>query len=84
MRHLLIENLPGKLIGLLKNHPPILGIGIVSEIRAFVDKTLTRRIHHDSPGVRMFLKTVPNLMITELGGIVVPANRMTARPVTIG
>ena len=41
--HLLVEDLPGELAGLLQDHAAVLGIGVVAEVGALVDEALAGR-----------------------------------------
>ena len=79
-----IEHLPGELVGLVQDFPAVFRIGVVPEIRAFVDEALAVGVDHDAPGIGMLLKIVADGEIPEFRRIVVPAHRMATRPVAVG
>src|SRR3981081_4175392 len=81
MLHLLVGNIPGELARLLENDAAVFGIGVISEIGAFVDEALAGGVDHDGERIGVLLELVADRKIAELGRVHLPADRMAARPV---
>src|ERR1700677_4219286 len=83
MRNFLIEYLPRKLIGLLKDHTSIFRISIVAKVCPLIDKAPPARIDHNSKWITMLLKTIADREIAELRRVAIPSDGMASRPVTV-
>src|SRR6516165_688918 len=83
MHGLLVEDLPSELVRLLEDQAAVFSIGVVAEIGPLVAEAHAVGIDHDSKRIAVLLEIVADCEITELGGIVVPADRMAARPVAV-
>src|SRR5690606_22904149 len=81
---LVVENLPGHLVGLVQDDAAVLGVGVVAEVGAFVDESLAVGIDHDAPRVAVLLEIVADREVAEFGSVEVPADRVAARPVAVG
>src|ERR1700716_2663035 len=79
--HLLVEDLPGELAGLLQHYATVLGIGVVAEIGAFIDEALAGGVDQNGKRVGVLLKLVTDREITKLGRVHLPLHRMAAGPV---
>ena len=84
MLHLLIEDLPCELSGLLQHDAPVFGIRIVAEVGPFVDEALAGGIDENSERVGVFLKLVADREVTELRRVHLPLHRVAAGPVAAG
>src|SRR5262245_14432893 len=84
MLHLLVEDLPGELAGLLQHHAAVFGVGVVAEVGAFVDEALAGGVDEDRERVGMFLKLVADREIAKLGRVHLPLHGVTAGPVAAG
>src|SRR5262249_30071767 len=82
--HLLVENLPGELAGLLEHDAAVFRVGVVAEVRALVDEALAGRIDQDGERVGMLLELVADREVAEFRRIAFPLDRMAARPVAGG
>src|SRR4029079_7119822 len=80
--NLLVEDLPGELTGLHEDDAAVFRIGVIAEVRAFVDEALPMGIDHDAPRVGVLLEVVADRKVTELGRIAVPAYGVAAGPVS--
>ena len=80
----LIENLKSGPLGLLENVSTIFGVGIVSEIGSFINKTFALDIHDDAERIGVFLVGLSYREVTEGRGVQVPRDGVTAAPVAIG
>jgi hypothetical protein len=72
MRDLAVENVPCIASRLLQDDSPILGVGVVSEIRAFVHETLAIGIDHDGEGVSVSIEEAVKLHVTEIRRVALP------------
>ncbi len=81
MLHLLVENLPGELAGLLQHHAAVLGIGVVAEVGALVDEALAGGVDQDRERIGVLLELVADREVAELGRVHLPLHRVAARPV---
>ena len=79
--HFLIENLPGELTGLLQHHATIFGVGIIAEIRAFVDEALAHGVDQNAERIGMLLKLIADRKVSELGRVHLPLHGMATRPI---
>src|SRR5262249_10828353 len=79
--HLLVEDLPGGLARLLQNYPAGLRVGVIAEVGALVDEALAGGVDHDRERIGVLLELVADREVAKLGGIHLPADRVTARPV---
>src|SRR5262249_7477129 len=84
MLHLLVEDLPGELAGLLQHHAAVFGVGVVAEVGAFVDEPLTGGVDENGERVGVLLKLVADREVAELGGIHLPLHGVAAGPVAAG
>src|SRR3989442_9249349 len=84
MLHLLVEDLPGELAGLLQHHAAVFGVGVVAEVGAFVDEALAGGVDENGERVGGFLKLVADREVAELGGIHLPLHGWAAGPVAAG
>ncbi len=80
---LCIENLPCKVARLLHDLGAVFRIRVVAKVRAFVDEALTVCVDHDAERVGVFLELIADSEIAELGRVLIPADCMTAGPVTV-
>ena len=83
MHDLLVEDLPRKLVRLLQYQPAVFGIGVVAEIGALVAEPLASGVDHDRERVGVLLEIVADRQIAEFGRVVVPPDRVAARPVAV-
>src|SRR5262249_37432061 len=81
MLHLLVEDLPGELAGLLQHHAAVFGVGVVAEVGAFVDEALAGGVDEDRERVGVFLKLVADREVAELGRVHLPLHGVAAAPV---
>src|ERR1700687_6195407 len=81
MLHLLIEDLPGKLAWLFQHHTAVFGVGVVAEIRPFIDEAFAVRIDHDRERIGVFLELIADREIAEFRRVHFPLHGMAARPV---
>ncbi len=65
-----------------EDNAPVFRVGVVAEVRAFVDETLPIGIDHDAPWVGVLLEVVADRKVAELGRIAVPADGMASGPVS--
>ena len=79
-----VEDLPGEAVRLLQDRAAVAGVGVVAEIRAFVDEAPPGGVDHDAPRVAVLLEAVADREVAELRRIVIPGDGMAARPVAIG
>src|SRR5271166_4196571 len=79
--HLLIEDLPSELAGLLQNHAAVFGISVIAEISAFIDEALAVGIDENGERIGMFLELVADGKVAEFGRVHLPLHRMAAGPV---
>ena len=82
--HLLVEDLPGELPGLLQHHAAVFGIGVVAEIGALVDEALAVGIDQNRERIGVLLELIADREIAEFGRIHLPLHGMAARPVAAG
>src|SRR5262249_27671854 len=69
----------------LQHCAPVLGIGVVAKVRAFIDKPVAVRIHHDAERIAVPVTgAVLAVDVAVVAGIALPRHRMTARPLAIG
>ena len=59
----------------------VLGVGVIAEVRAFVDEALSGGVDHDAQGIAVFLKAVADGQIAERRRVAVPADGVAAGPV---
>ena len=78
VQHLLVEDLPSEVAGLLKNNATVFSIGIISKIGSLIDEALSIGIDHDAEGVGMLLKSVANCKVAEFGSVEVPADSVAS------
>src|SRR5215208_1510077 len=81
MLHLLVENLPGELSRLLEDHAAVFRVGVIAEVRAFVDEALAGGVDHDGERIGVLLELIADREIAKFRRIHLPAHRVTARPV---
>src|SRR5262249_50724151 len=81
MLYLLIEDLPGELSRLLQHHATVFRIGVIAEIRPFVDEALAVRVDHDRERIGVLLKLIADREIAEFGRVHFPWHGMAAGPV---
>src|SRR6185295_3963638 len=67
---------------LAQDHRAIFCVGVVAEVRAFIDEALAGGVEHNAERIGVLLEPVADGEIAELGGVAVPADGMTARPVS--
>ena len=84
MLHLLVEDLPGELAGLLQHHAAVFGVGVVAEVGAFVDEALAGGVDQDRERIRVFLELVADREVAELRRVHLPLHRVAAGPVAAG
>src|SRR5215813_9831096 len=84
MLHLLVEDLPGELAGLLQHHAAVFGVGVIAEVGAFVDEALAGGVDEDREWVGVFLKLVADREVAELGRVHLPLYGVAAGPVAAG
>src|ERR1039458_4383784 len=83
MLHFVVKNLPCELPGLFENHASILGVGVVTKVRALVDEALPLRIDHYPERIAMLLEAVADREGADIGRGAIPSHRMTSRPVAV-
>ena len=83
VHHLRVEHLPCELSRLLQHRPAVPGVGVVAEVRAFVDETLPVGIHHDAERIAVLLEVVADRQIAERGCVPVPPHGVASRPVPV-
>src|SRR5262249_38857090 len=81
MLHLLVEDLPGELAGLLQHHAAVFGVGVIAEVGAFVDEALAGGVDENGERVGVFLKLVADREVAELGRVHLPLHGVAAGPV---
>src|SRR5260221_2299949 len=84
MLRLLLPDLPGELARLLQHHPAIFRVGVIAEIRAFIDEALARGIHQHGERIGILLELVAHGDTAEFGRVQLPLHRMAARPIAVG
>ena len=84
MHNFLVEDLPRKHLRLVHDDLAVLRVGVVAEIRAFVDEALAVRVDHDAERIAVLLEVVADCEIAEGRRVLIPAHCVAARPVTVG
>src|SRR5690606_10806001 len=77
------EELERDAVRLLQNLAPVLGVGVVAQIRAFVDEALTVHVHDQPQRVGVLLVEVADAAIAGWRRVQVPRHRVRAGPVAV-
>ena len=81
--HLRIEDLPREAARLLQHDAAVLRIGVVAEVRAFVDEALALGVDHDAERVAVLLELVADVRARRIAARSAPTHRMTAGPLAV-
>src|SRR5690606_25298537 len=84
VKHLAVIDLPGHLARLTKHFLPVFGVGVIAEIRAFIDEAVAGRVDDDTESIAVALVLRRYGHVAEIFGVTFPGRGVTARPMAIG
>ncbi len=71
------------MVRLVQDFATIFCVGVVSKVRAFVEKALPFGVDHEPEGVTVFLESIADGQVPELWSVVFPSDCVSATPVAV-